>query len=129
VYFSAKTEIERYLPVIMFGYVNNSFGIDKGTCKLKIMPQNFPGVGREEDPGIDDDPEHDPHDDDLARIRDRGGVVGPLDQRPPRLRKRKNARHPSRLSRSLLPKERRLKMSTMLLHIDQYYTVPYLRKA
>jgi hypothetical protein len=76
----------------------------------------FSGVGREEDPGIDDDPEHDPRDGDPARSRDRGDVVGPLDQRPPHLRKRKNARHPSRLSRSLLQKERGLDMSTLLLH-------------
>jgi hypothetical protein len=81
------------------------------------MSKNFAGVGREGDPGIDDDPEHDPRDGDPARSRDRGGVGGPLDQRPPRLRKRKNARHPWRLSHSLLPKERRLEMPNMFLHI------------
>ncbi len=80
----------------------------------------FSGAGREEDPGIDDDPEHDPRGGDPARSPDRGGVVGPLDPRPPHPRKRKNARHPSRLSRSLLPKERRLEMSNMLLHIDDF---------
>jgi hypothetical protein len=89
------------------------------------MSRNFSGVGREEDPGIDDDPEHDPRDGDPARSRDRGGVVGPLDPRPPRLRKRKNARHPLRSSRSLLQKERGLEMPNMFLHIYdkklQYY--------
>ncbi len=99
----------------MYGYVNNSFGVVLASWKYGRL---FSGVGREEDLGIDGDPEHDPHGGDHARSRDRGGVVGPLDPRPPHPRKRKNARHPSRSSRLQLPKERRLEMPTMWLQID-----------
>jgi hypothetical protein len=83
--------------------------------QVKTKSKNFSGVDREEDPGIDDDPEHDPRGGDPARSRDRGVAVERLDPHPPRPRKRKNARHPSRLSRSLLPKECGLEL---LLHID-----------